>query len=234
MERYVIRNFAEGVARLFMKKVGLMRRYGQPFKIRVDGEFREVDPTQWPESMEIDVKVGLGSGAKDERIGYRNLVAQAHQLLLESGSPLVTPENVYNNMAGFCKDAGLPPNDLFTHPQDAPPQEEQPDPEMMKAQAELQIRQAEAEMNGQLKQMDIAGKQQEAGLKLELMRAEAVEKAQLEREKAEFEREQAIAQMMFEREIAREQFEHERQLSFYKADQDAKAKKYREGGSQAK
>jgi hypothetical protein len=28
------------VARLFMKKVGLMRKYAQPFQIRVDGEYQ--------------------------------------------------------------------------------------------------------------------------------------------------------------------------------------------------
>jgi hypothetical protein len=64
MERYIIRNFAEGVARLFMKKVGLMRKYAQPFRIRVDGEYKEVDPSQWPEDMEVNVVVGLGSGSK--------------------------------------------------------------------------------------------------------------------------------------------------------------------------
>lgn len=233
MERYVIRNFGEGVARLFMKKVGLMRRYGQPFQIRVDGQFREVDPSQWPESMEIDVKVGLGSGQKDERIGYRNLIAQAHMALVGSGSPLVTPENVYNNMAGFCKDAGLPPNDLFTHPEDAPPQQPQPDPEMMKAQAELQIKQQAHEGDMQIKSADLQGKQQEMALKLELERAKAEEAAQLARDKAEFEREQAIAQMMFERQLAREQFEHDKQMAEQKAKADAEAKKYRDGGSLA-
>jgi hypothetical protein len=68
MERYIIRNFAEGVARLFMKKVGLMRKYAQPFQIRVDGQYRQVDPSQWPEDLEVQVKVGLGSGSKEDRI----------------------------------------------------------------------------------------------------------------------------------------------------------------------
>jgi hypothetical protein len=51
MERYIIRNFAEGVARLFMKKVGLMRKYAQPFQIRVDGNIarsiRRNGPRTW-------------------------------------------------------------------------------------------------------------------------------------------------------------------------------------------
>jgi hypothetical protein len=234
MERYIIRNFAEGVARLFMRKVGLMRKYGQPFRIRVDGQYREVDPSQWPEDMEVNVKVGLGSGQKDERIGYRNLIAQAHTLLKEGGSPLVTDENIYNNMAGFCKDAGLQPNDLFTHPDEAQQQEPPPDPEAMKAQAELQMMQQKHEADVGLKQADLQAKQQEAALKLELERQKASEAADLARQKAEFERQQAVEQMMFEREMAMRQFEDERQLARERIKADTEAKKYRAGGDLAK
>jgi hypothetical protein len=53
MERYIIRNFAEGVARLFMKKVGLMRKYGQPFQHPRGRRVSQVDPSQWPEDMEV-------------------------------------------------------------------------------------------------------------------------------------------------------------------------------------
>ncbi len=235
MERYIIRNFAEGVARLFMKKVGLLRRYGQPFQIRVDGDYREVDPSQWPENMEINVRVGIGSGAKEDRVVARQLVAQVQGALKASGSPLVTDDNLYNNAIGLCRDTGLQPNDLFTEPpkdeQGNPvPQEQPPDPEMMKAQAELQLKQQQHEMDTQLKGADLQAKQQESALKLELERAKAEEAAQLARDKAEFEREQAMAQMIFEREIEMQRFEHEKALAFYKADKDAEAKRYREGG----
>jgi hypothetical protein len=160
MERYIIRNFAEGVARLFMKKVGLMRRYGQPFTIRVDGEYKQVDPSQWPEDMEINVKVGLGSGSKDERLAYRNMVAQSHTLLMQGGAPICTWENVYNNLTAAAKDAGLAPNDLYTHPDDNP-QQPQPDPAVMKLQGELQLKQQQlqqAEQEGQQKLQIMAQK----------------------------------------------------------------------------
>jgi hypothetical protein len=64
MERYIIRNFAEGVARLFMKKVGLMRKYAQPFQIRVDGQYRQVDPSQWPEDLEVQRQGRPGLGVQ--------------------------------------------------------------------------------------------------------------------------------------------------------------------------
>ena len=50
----------------------------------------------------------------------------------------------------------------------------------------------------------------------------------------EFEREQAVSQMIFERELAQQKLEHERALAFYKADKDAEAKKYRDGGDLSK
>jgi predicted DNA-binding protein (UPF0251 family) len=230
MERYIIRNFAEGVARLFMKKVGLMREHGQPFRIRVDGEYREVDPSQWPEGMEVNVKVGLGSGAKDERISYRNLIAQAHTLLKEGGSPLVSDENIYNNMAGFCKDAGLQPNDLFTHPDEAQQQPQQPDPEAMKAQAEIQLKQQAHEADVQLKGADLQAKQQEAALKLQIMRETAAEQAQLARDKAAAEREDNVTRMQFDMNMAVRQQDHDEQMAARKVEQDYEIKKNRPGG----
>ena len=230
MERYVIRNFGEGVARLFMKKRALMSKYGQPFTIKVDGEYRQVDPSQWPESMDVNVKVGLGSGSKDERIGYRNLIAQAHMALAESGSPLVSPENIYNNMTGFCKDAGLPPNDLFTHPDEAPQQEEQPDPEMIKAQVEAQ----KAEQKAQLEQMQAMHKAQlseaEQQSKLEIEYA----KLQLEQFKAQAKAEEDLRRTQFEAQLAVAEMQFEQKLAAQKQKDDAAIAKNRPGGDLSK
>lgn len=238
MERYIIRSFGEGVARLFMKKVAIMRRNGQPFTIRVDGEYRLVDPSQWPEDMEINVKVGLGSGSKDERIGYRTMVAQSHAELLAAQSPLVTAENVYNNLTAMAKDAGLQPNDIYTNPAEAPPQEEKPDPEMAKAQAEMQLKQAELQM-----------KQQEGAAKLELQRQEAELKAQLAREEAEarlqLEREKLVAEAQMnqqrlememalaERKMQMEERRAERDAQRRDKESEGKLKGNRSGGSLA-
>src|SRR4249919_3171487 len=215
MERYVLRNFAEGVGRLFDRKTKMMRQHAQPFQIKVDGEYRQVDPSQWPEDLEINVKVGLGSGSKDERIAYRNLVAQAHTAIMG---------------------AGLQPNDLFTHPDKAPPQEEQPDPEMMKAQAELQIKQAE-----------LQGKQQEAAAKLDIQREEAQLKAQLAREEAaaklDLEREKLVAEaQMNQQRLAMEMQVAERKMQMQerqserdaqRRDKESEFKSNRSGGSLA-
>jgi hypothetical protein len=228
IEEYLARNFAEALARFFRKKLKLRQRYGEPFQMRVDGEFRQIDPSQWPEDMDAQIRVGLGSGRKEQRLMYRQMLLGIQAQAMSTGLSLVKEQHLYNNVAGMVKDAQLgspadymaaPPTDEMGNPVEQP---KPPSPEEQKMQAEMQM-----------KAVDLQAKQQEAALKLELERVKAEEAAQLAREKAEFEREQAIAQMMFEREMAREEFEHERQLAFYKADKDAEAKKYRDGGSLA-
>lgn len=213
MERYVIRNFGEGVARLFMKKVGLMRRFGQPFRIRVDGVYRDVDPSQWPESMEISVKVGLGSGSKDERIAFRQMIGQAQHLLKEMGSSIVTEENLFNNATGLCKDAGLPPNDLFTNPSEMGPQEAKPDPEMAKVEAEAQLKAQELQAKQEEAAVTLEMKQEEGRTKLELAREETAMKLELERERAALEAELARDRAIAEQQLAQQRFEAELQMN---------------------
>jgi hypothetical protein len=225
MERYIIRNFAEGVARLFMKKVGLMRKYAQPFQIRVDGEYREVDPSQWPEDMEVQVTVGLGSGSKQERIMYRQQIAQVHTLLMQGQAPICTWENVYNNLAAAAKDAGLAPNDIFTHPDDAPQQQPQPSPEMLKIQADVQMGQAKLQQA-----------QQEGEQKLQLMAQQHASDAAIAQQKASMEAELAVRQQNLDMILQRaqmhmEQQKHEHDMKLKAKESDAKVKTLRKGGA---
>lgn len=202
MERYIVRNFAEGVARLFMKKISMMRQYGQPFRIKVDGVFRMVDPTQWPEGLEVDIKVGLGSGSKEERINYRNLVAQAHTALMQAGSPIANWENVYNNLAGLAKDMGLQPNDLFINPENAPPEQEQPDPAMLKLQADTQLKTAELQMKHAHNQAQLQLKLMEIQGKMQLAREDAETQLMLAQQKAFIETQLATQEQEFEAMLA--------------------------------
>lgn len=220
MERYIIRNFAEAVGRLFMRKVGLMREHGSPFRIRVDGQYREVDPRQWPEDMEINIKVGLGSGSKDERLQYRNLIAQSHTLLMQAGAPICTWDNVYNNLTAAAKDAGLAPNDLYTRPEDAQQQEPQPDPAVMKLQAELQ-----------LKQQQLQQAQQEGQAKIQLMAMKHASDAQIAQERAHLEADLALRQQNLQvwldaHEMVLDAHKHHAEMQ-----NQAKISKMRNGGS---
>lgn len=224
MERYVIRNFAEGVARLFMKKIGLMRQYGQAFQIRVDGAYRTVDPSQWPEDMEVNVRVGLGSGAKDERIMYRQTIGQAQAMLKMSGSPIVTDGNLYNNAVGMARDMGLAPNDLFTEPPKDPmgnplPSQQPPDPKAQALMAQVQMKQAAMEGQQQLDQQ-----------KLMLMAQKHQDDATLAGAKATTEAELAIRQQNMQAWLDHQQMLLEADRHAATLDNQQKIAKMRPGG----
>ncbi len=49
VEEYIARNFAEElVAPMFAKRYRLMRKFGQPFQMKIEGKGVEVDPRNWP------------------------------------------------------------------------------------------------------------------------------------------------------------------------------------------
>ncbi len=208
-----------------MKKVGLLRKHGQPFQIRVDGEYRQVDPSQWPEEMEVNVRVGLGSGSKQERIQYRQMLGQVQSMLKETGSPLVSDDNLYNNAVGLCRDMGLEPNDMFTEPpKDAQgnpvPQQQPPDPKMMQMQAELQM-----------KQQQLQQQAQEGQAKLQLMAQKHASDAEIAQAKAQMEaelatRQQDIQAWLSQHEMALEADKHAATL-----DNQAKIAKMKPGGA---
>jgi hypothetical protein len=225
MERYVIRNFVEGVARLFMKKVGLMRRYAQPFQIRVDGQYRQIDPSQWPEDLEVQVVVGLGSGTKQDRVMGLQTIGQVQSMLKMAGSQIATDDNVYNACTGLARALGLQPNDFFTEPpkdeQGNPiPQQQPPDP---KAQALM--------MQVQVKQQAIEAQREANATKIQQMQAQHVDETQLElrRQQMEAALEQQQQHLQFfidQQQMILEAHKHAAQL-----DSQQKIAKMRPGGS---
>lgn len=220
MERYIIRNFAEGVARLFMKKIGLMRKYSPPFQIRVDGQYREVDPSQWPEDMEVSVVVGLGSGSKQERIMYRQMVAQAQSMAMMNQAPVCTWENVFNNLASLSRDMGLAPNDIWTDPAQNPqPPQQRQDPKAMALMAQVQVKQQQVEQQAQADQQ-----------KIQLAAAQHVDQMHLQAMKDQAESALALRQQNLQAWIDQQQMKLEAEKHAATLDNQQKIAKLRPGG----
>lgn len=239
-EEYIARNFAECFARLMWKKYRLVKEFGKPFKLKMDGEYQQVDPAMWPDEPDMVIRVGMGTGRKEYRLALRMQLLDIQREGLEIG--MVKKEHLFNNAGAIVRDAGLgQPDDYFVNPakpeldaEGNPIQEEpKPDPEMAKVEAEAQLQanklQGEQAMSAAKMQM----MQQEAALKLQLQREEAEAQAQLARDKATFEAQQAEQRFAFEQEMATRQFQQDSILAQQRADNDAKMKKYREGGSLA-
>lgn len=253
MEEYLARNFAEALARLMRLKLKLMSRYAQPMKMRVDGAFRDVDPSQWPEEMDVITRVGLGSGKKEQRLQNRMMVLQIQRECMMAGLPIVTPAHIYKSLAGVVKDASLgSPNDFVSDPtseeaQAAMAQQgEKPDPEQQKLEAEMALQTAKMQGEQQLAQIKLQSEQmiqsakvdamrEDGRVKAELAQAQAIAEAGLAREKAMFEAQQARDKFEFEKELAVEKLAFEERRSQRDADRrdvetDAKLSANRKGG----
>lgn len=225
IEEYLARNFAEAFARLMLKKYHLMRRFGQPMAVMIDGESVQVDPRQWPEEINIQVRVGLGSGRKEQRVQNRMTVLQIMQAIAQSDSRTVSDQNIYNAVKGLIADMNLGNvRDLLTDPATLPQQEEQPDPEMAKAQADAMLAarkqesdeakaQADQAMRAQQMQIDAAMKDRALEADLQAKRERSALEMQLARDKAAFEADLAAQKADREYQLALLRIEREHELA---------------------
>lgn len=251
VEEYLARNFANALARLFTKKAKLLKRYGQPIMVPIDGEYTEVDPTQWPEDMIARPRVGLGSGRKEQRIAFRRELIGYQTAALEAGLGIVDDQTFFNSAKGFVNDAGLGDVGEFFNDPSKPPLDpntgqpvqkpEKPDPEMAKVQGEMQMKQAELQAKQQEKALDLQLRQQDAAAKLELEQQKAAagiqaqrEKAaldlQLARDKATAEIQLAHAKMQAEIQLERERMAIQRETERERMATDAELSRNRPGG----
>jgi hypothetical protein len=221
MEEYLARNFAEALARLMRIKLKLMVRYGIVQKMRVDGEFRESNPQEWSEDMDLVIRVGLGTGKKDQRLQSRMMLLQIQRECMMAGLPIVGPEEIYKSISGVVKDASLgSPADFVIDPSTIEPELDEngqpvpppPSPEEQKLQAEMAMQQAKIQGDQQLQAVKLQGEQQIAGAKLEQMREEAMLKAQLAREQAAAEAQLARDKAEAELQLAQAKFAAEMQM----------------------
>lgn len=223
-EEFIARTFAEAFSRLMAKKYRLMHREGEPFKIKVDGQYKQVDPRAWPEDVNVAIRVGLGTGSKDKRVQAR--MALAPLLAEGAAAGKVSDKNLYNAMDGLVRDLGLGQGDDFwknPDTQNPEEQQEQPDPEAIAAQAEAQREQQKLEFEQQKAAAQLQQAAEESAAKIELMRQEAAAKLDAQERKSAAEAEMNLQRMAFEQSMAMRQMEFNERMAERKADSDAKA-----------
>ncbi|WP_370309286.1 portal protein [Sphingobium abikonense] len=214
MTEYVARNFANAFARLMLKKYRLMRRFGSRMTVMVDGAMYETDPQQWPEDANVVVRVGLGSGRKDQRIAYRQMILGIAQQALQGGSRMFSDENLYNNVKGLIADMNLgPASQLITDPTTLPPEEEQEDPKLIEVKAKAHIEAAKVDQAARQAQAENMIKSQQAEYDLAAKREKAALDEQLARDKADFEADLALRQFEFESQLALRQQEFNERMA---------------------
>lgn len=190
----IARTFAEtGVKMAFRRTLELVCRYQQkPKIIRLRNQWVPIDPSEWNDQMDLTINTGLGTGNKQAQVGIlTNLLALDEKIVMLQGGfgGMLTPQNVYHKLAKLCQASGLKNVDqYYTDPAQSSPPPPKPDPNVAKAQAELQIRQQEAQMKAQLDQQSAQHKAQ-------------LEAAQLERQ-SQIESQQAQADLMVQQQKA--------------------------------
>jgi hypothetical protein len=247
----VARIFAEtGVKRLFKLILKLLVAH-QPKQrmIRLRNKWVPIDPSGWNAEMDLIISVGLGVGNKSEQIQQASTVLEFYQQLLDTPyAYLVTAENVHKAAVRFFTANGIKNvDDFIADPSQVQAPEQQPDPDMAKAQMQMQIEQAKAQAKMQTDQashqLEMGKAQAQAQVdqtvamtKLQIEQAKADAAATLERQRAQFEAQLAAQKMQFDQAMAVHQMDADNELDQKRADNDHKVamKKNREGGDLSK
>lgn len=178
----IARLFAEtGVKNLMLIVHAMASKFSQKDEvIKLRGRWVPVNPRQWKSRTDMSISVGLGTGNKDQILQHLTMLWQMQTAGLQIG--IARPENLFETAKRMTNNIGMKQADMFwTDPRRAPPQQPQPDPNLMKVQAEIQGKQAELQMKAQTTQADIAHKQQTAQIDLEKARVELqIKQAELE------------------------------------------------------
>jgi hypothetical protein len=225
MEEFVARNFAEGLARLFSKKLRLMQAYAKPFPVKIDGQAKMVDPTQWPDGLSANVQVGLGSGRKDQRLQYRMQMLEMQKDGLQLG--LANAKTIFNNASAMVRDTGLGiATDYFLDP-DSPEgqqaaqqasQMQQNNPEQAKAQAQIAFMQQKAQIEGERAQQTTALKANDVQARADSENFKTQTQAMQARQQADTETQLAVRKQNMDMALSQQTLEAETELAHRKAD----------------
>lgn len=205
----IARIFAEtGIKELFLGMHDLLRQRGtKPMTVRMRGDWAEVEPSKWRRRMDMEIHVGLGIGSKDQQLLHLNnlLGMQLKAIELQRGvnGPLVNLDNVFNLLEGIVEATGRKDVErYFTRPeldeaQGAQQQEQPPNPEIVRQQMFMQMKQAEA-------QAGIENDRAKAATDIEIVQQKAAAHIETERMKAEAEVQRKLMLAQAEAEIRSE------------------------------
>ena len=239
-----------GWKRLCKLALKMVNRYQDKQRVvRLRGEWVNVDPRSWNVDMDVRVNVGLGVGSKAEQIAKLNAVLnEQKEILVQMGpdNPLSPLDKFYNTLTKLTEAADLEPGLHFDDPtewlEQKRAQPPAPNPEMLKHQTELQMKQAEMQAKAEQSQRDAAMRaeteREKAAMAAEIERFKAELDAQIQRQKAEMQvavdrerlaQEQAVSlermQREFEHKMAELQAENQYKTAELQAEKELEAAK---------
>lgn len=209
----IARVFSEtGVKDAFLLVHELLKKHSdKPLAMRLNNQYVDVDPRQWKTRTDMTVSVGLGTGNKDQQQQHIATIMQVQEKAMMAGLPITDAKKIYAAAKRLAENAGFKDGDeFFTDPSTVPPQPPKPNPDMVKAQGEMQIKQQEAQLDAQIGQQKMQQDGQMAQQKLQADLVMAQQKLQndmqLAREKMQADiqlaREKAYMEAQLKSEIA--------------------------------
>ena len=172
----IARQFAETGVKELMCTIYelLLKNMDRKKVIKLREKWVEVDPSSWSDKMDATVSVALGHGNKDQQVmQLNNLVQMASG---QSGSPMITPENMYNITSSLLKAMGYQNVNEFITP---PEQQKPPEPDKMQEAAlkamevEDNVKQGELEVKRMKAENEIQETKLDAQFKMVEMEMEA-------------------------------------------------------------
>jgi len=160
----IARIFAEtGIAGIFTQLLRLtIKHQNQKKMVQLRGKWVDVDPAAWNAGMKATTDVALGTNNKDQILLHLNQVLAVQEKALMSGSPLVTPKNLFNTLKKVIENTGLKHVELyFTDPDTVEPPPPKPSEAEVEAQTKLKIESGKAQSAGHMQEQELKAKAQE-------------------------------------------------------------------------
>ena len=165
----IARFCAVGMRKLFAKMLKLaVQHQNKTEMLKLNGSWLPINPSEWKDQLNVSIKVGLGTGSKDQQAARIMALMQAQQLGVPMG--IVSPQNFAESIRLFAEANEFKSPERFVSPEPTgmPPTPEAYNAEKQQAQQQMQQMQQQLEQlgqeNGQLKQQS-AQQQQDNALK---------------------------------------------------------------------
>jgi hypothetical protein len=186
-QEMLVRIFCEGaLKKLFRGLLKLLVKHQPRARVvRLRNQWVTIDPRTWDADMDVTVNVALGAGLTDERIATLERVVEAQMGIAEKmgeDNPICGLKEIRDTLAQIVEMRGFKDSARYFRPiteeqmkQLAEAKKNQPppkSPEMVLAEAQIQIEQMKAENDKQLKMMDAQTKLMQVKAELELKRRE--------------------------------------------------------------
>jgi hypothetical protein len=180
----IARNFAEGFREMFRLMLKLCSQYQQREEVvKLRGQWVPINPREWRNGFDIAINVGLGTGNKDQQVQHLMMLMGVQEKTLPIG--VANPKTVYETAKELTKALGFKSGDKFFTDPSQNPQPQQPHPEQIKAQANMQIEQAKMQAQQQIEQAKL-----QTSAQLEQAKMAAQQQVDVNRQRAEAEQHQ--------------------------------------------